>query len=68
MRADARALSPCAMEKKMMKLLIFASILLMMFAILSITVRRIRAARAFKAKRKAVYFRQEPFLWMRRVL
>lgn len=68
MRAHAGALFPRVMEKKIMKLLIFASILLMMFAILSITVRRIRAARAFKAKRRAVYFRQEPFLWMRRIL
>ena len=51
-----------------MKLLILTSLLLMTFALLSMTVRRIRAMRNFKARRQAVHFRHEPFLWMRRIL
>jgi hypothetical protein len=39
----------------------------MMFSTLSGTLRYIRTMRAFNAKRQALHFRDEPFLWMRRV-
>jgi hypothetical protein len=52
----------------MIKLLIIAWISWQVLSALRAIIRRIRATRAFHAKRQAVHFRYEPFLWMRRVV
>jgi hypothetical protein len=52
----------------MIKLLILAWVSWMIFSGLCKTVRRIKAVQTFNAKREAVYFRNEPFLWMRRIV
>jgi hypothetical protein len=52
----------------MIKLLIIAWISWLVFSGLRAIVRRLLATRAFHAKREALHFRSEPFLWMRRVV
>jgi hypothetical protein len=52
----------------MIKLLIIAWISWLVFSALRTIVKRILAARTFHTKREALHFRNEPFLWMRRVV
>jgi hypothetical protein len=52
----------------MIKLLIIAWISWLVFSALRTIVRRILATRTFHAKREALHFRNEPFLWMRQVV
>jgi hypothetical protein len=52
----------------MIELLVVAWVAWMMVSVLCKIVRRIKAMRTFKAKREAICFRNEPFLWMRRVV
>jgi hypothetical protein len=51
----------------MLKMLIISWGSWVMVATLSRTIRHFRGTRALNAKRQAPHFRQEPFLWMRRV-
>jgi hypothetical protein len=55
------------MMMMMLKMLIISWGSWMMVAMLSKTIRHFRGTRALNAKRQALHFRQEPFLWMRRV-
>ncbi len=52
----------------MIKLILTAWVAWMVFSGLRKIARHIRSTRAFNAKRQAVFFRYEPFLWMRRVV
>lgn len=52
----------------MIKLITITWAAWMILSVFTKVVRRIIAARTFKAKREDICFRNEPFLWMRRVV